>query len=146
MLEWPSAVIILDTNVVSELTSAHPEPAVVAWFAGHTRTELYITVITEAELLFGVENLPSGPLRNSLAAGDERMIEVVLAGRVLPFGREAARHYAQIRAARERIGRRIGYMDCMIAAIARVNGAAVATRNVPDFENCGVEVVNPWGN
>ena len=72
------------------------------------------------------------------------MIEVVLGGRVLPFDRESARHYAQIRAARERIGRRISYMDCMIAAIARVHDATIATRDMGGFENCGIEVVNPW--
>ena len=137
-------MITLDTNVVSELTSDHPAQNVVAWFARQARIDLYITAITEAELLFGAENLPIGPQRSALAAGDERMINEVLGGRVLLFDRKAARHYAEIRATRERLGHRIGYMDCMIAAIARANGAAVATRDTGGFENCGVEVINPW--
>ena len=140
-------MIILDTNVASELGKADPAPEVAAWFARQPLSELWLTAVNEAELLYGVERLPEGRRRQLLAAEDERLIDDDLGGRVLLFDRASARAYAEIRVARERAGRAFGdnlHRDCMIAAIARVNGAAVATRNVSDFEGCGVEVVNPW--
>ena len=88
----------------------------------------------------------SSRYRRTLTDSTERMINEFFDQRILTFDSEAAQVYAEIRASRRLAGRVIGELDCMIAAIARVNGAAVATRNVPDFENCGVEVVNPWGN
>ena len=140
-------MIILDTNVASELGKANPAPEVLAWFARQPASEIWLTVVNEAELLYGVEKLPEGRRRNRLAAEDDKLIDDDLGGRVLLFDRAAARAYAEIRVARERAGRPFGenlHRDCMIAAIARVNGAAVATRNVSDFENCGIAVVNPW--
>ena len=140
-------MIILDTNVASELGKAEPAPEVAAWLARQSFTELYLTAVNDAELLYGIERLPEGRRRDQLAAEDEGLIDEDLGGRVLPFDRASARAYAEIRVARERAGRPFGetlHRDCMIAAIARVNGAAVATRNVSDFEGCGVEVVNPW--
>ena len=134
----------MDTNVVSELTSDRPDANVLAWFAKQKKSDFFITAITEAELLFGVENLPFGSYRDALLAGDRRMVDEVLGGRVLSFDRQAARYYAEIRAVRERLGRRISHLDCMIAAIARVHGATVATRDVGGFRNCGIDVVNPW--
>ena len=142
-------MIILDTDAASKLSKPNPHPNVAAWFAGQPLRELYLTCVTEAEMLYGLERLPVGRKRSDLTERDERLIDEHLGGRVLLFDRAAARAYAEIRVARERAGRPFGenlHRDCMIAAIARVNGAAVATRNVPDFENCGVEVVNPWGN
>lgn len=140
-------MIILDTNVASELVKANPVPEVAAWFARQPISELYLTVVSEAELLYGIEKMPEGRRRNEMAARDERVIDVVLSSRVLLFDRASARAYAEIRVAREQAGRPFGenlHRDCMIAAIAHVHGAAVATRNVSDFEGCGVEVVNPW--
>ena len=135
---------ILDTNVVSELIRPVPNPGVLEWVARQLTGDLYITVITEAELRYGVALLYPGRRRSALESAVLRMIDVCFAGRVLPFESDAAPVYAEIRAARRLIGRSIRELDCMIAAIARVNGAAVATRNVSDFEGCGVEVVNPW--
>lgn len=140
-------MIILDTNVAFELGKANHAPEVVAWFARQQLSELYLTVVSEAELLYGIERMPEGRRRDRVAEGDEKLIEENLNGRVLLFDRAAARAYAEIYVARERAGRPFGenfHQDCMIAAIARVHGASVATRNVSDFENCGIEVVNPW--
>ena len=135
---------ILDTNVVSELTRPRPDPKVLEWVAQQSPSSLYITVITEAELRYGVELLYPGRRRSDLEAAVLQMIDVCFVGRILPFESDAAPVYAEIRAARRIIGRSIKELDCMIAAIARVHGAAVATRDLYGFENCGVEVVNPW--
>ncbi len=139
-------MIILDTNVVSELTAFEPAQSVVAWFARQIETDLYITSVNEAELLAGSERLPAGRRRSALVAANERIINEVLGGRVLFFDRGAARMYAVVLAERERIGRPISELDCMIAAIARANDAVVATRDLYGFDNCGVEVINPWGD
>lgn len=135
---------ILDTNVVSELTRPIPNTSVLEWVARQPPEELYITAITEAELRFGVELLYPGRRRSELEAAVLRMIDTCFAGRILPFKSNAAIVYAEMRAARRMMGRAIKELDCMIAAIARVNGAAVATRDLYGFENCGVEVMNPW--
>ena len=135
---------ILDTNVVSELTRPRPNHGVLEWVAQQSLGSLYITVITEAELRYGVELLYQGRRRSDLEAAVLRMIDVCFAGRILPFESDAAPVYAEIRSSRRIIGRSIKELDCMIAAIARVKGAAVVTRDVGGFEDCGVEVVNPW--
>ena len=137
---------ILDTNVVSELIKPRPNQSVLKWVAEQAPSDLYITVITEAELRFGVELLYPGRRRAELEAAVLGMIDTCFAGRILPFKSEAAPVYAEIRAARRMMGRSIKELDCMIAAIARVHGAAVATRHLYGFENCGIEVVDPWGD
>ena len=137
-------MIVLDTNVASELGEANPNPHVAAWFARQNLEDLFITAVSEAELLFGTERLPISRRRNELTTADDRMINDVLSGRVLPFDRASARAYAEIRAYRERAGLSIQDRDCMIAAIARSNRATVATRDIGSFENCGIDVVNPW--
>lgn len=139
-------MIILDTNVVSELSAPVPSPNVIAWIASQPATDLYITSVIEAEILAGSERMPQGRRRSQVAAANARVINEVLGGRVLPFDRNAARHYAQIRAHRERIGHPIGRMDCMIAAIAQAHQAAVATRDTGGFAHCGIPLINPWQN
>lgn len=137
-------MIVLDTNVASELSKTSPNSAVIAWFAGQDVTDLYLTAINEAELQYGVEILPDSRRRRELAAANDVVIRVMLGDRVLSFDRESARPYGEIRAYRERIGYSIQERDCMIASIARAHGAAVATRDTSGFENCGIEVINPW--
>ena len=137
-------MIILDTNVVSELMKRTPAPPVVRWVARQPATSLYTTSITEAEILHGVMRLPAGKRRNSLLAAAEAMFSEDFARRVLPFGGDAARAYATISAQRRRAGRPISHFDAQIAAIGRSARAAVATRNTTDFEDCGVTVINPW--
>lgn len=139
-------MIILDTNVVSELSTPEPDPNVVAWITRQPATDLYLTSVIEAEILAGIERMPQGRRRNQVVAANNRIINEILGGRVLPFDRNAARHYAQIRAHRERIGHPISRMDCMIAATARANHAAVATRDANGFAGCGIPIINPWQN
>lgn len=137
-------MIVLDTTVVSELMRANPEPAVVAWTAAQAFPELYTTTITRAEIQYGIAILPAGRRRAALADGAMRMFLRVFTGRVLIFDAAAADRYAEIRSTRRRAGRPISPLDAQIAAIALAHRAAVATRNVRDFDGCGVEIVNPW--
>ena len=137
-------MIVLDTNVVSELMKSVPALAVADWIAHQPATSLYTTSVTQAEILHGILLLPSGKRRTALEAAAEAMFQEDFGARVLPFGGEAARAYAQISAQRRRVGRLISQFDAQIAAIARSARAAVATRNVSDYEGCGIAVLNPW--
>lgn len=136
--------VILDTNVVSELIRSTIDPNVDDWFSRQDEAELFLTTITEAELLFGPPGMPQGPLRDAYVAALDRILSVEFIDRILPFDRSAANSYRIVRAAREATGRGIDDADCFIAAIAESVGAAVATRNVRDFIGCGVEIINPW--
>lgn len=137
-------MIVLDTNVVSELMLPVPAAKVVEWVAKQAAPTLYFTAVSEAELRYGIAILPAGRRRERLLAEVEGMLREDFEGRVLPFDRSAALVYAEIAASRRSIGRPISNADCQIAAIARSNGAAVATRNHRDFKGCGVNVINPW--
>ncbi len=135
---------ILDTNVISELMRPGPNAMVVRWMATQNSDDLHITSVTMGEVLYGIELLPSGKRQESLRAGAERLFRVVFAERVLSFEARAAREFSMIASTRRRRGRPISELDAQIAAIARVYGAVVATRDTRDFEGCGVKVVNPW--
>jgi predicted nucleic acid-binding protein len=137
-------MIILDTNVISERMRLDPALALVSWFERHPGAELYITTITVAEILYGVELLPEGKRRRGLLATAETMFTKVFPGRIFPFEVEAARAFSHVAAARRRLGRPMAEFDAQIAAIASVHNATLATRNTADFENCGIRVVNPW--
>ena len=140
-------MIVLDTNVNvgSELMKLAPAEAVARSIAERPASTLYTTSITQAEILHGVMLLPSGKRRGALEAAAEAMFAEDFDGRVLPFGSEAARAYAQISAQRRRAGRPISHFDAQIAAIARSARSSVATRNAVDYEDCGIQVLNPWG-
>jgi predicted nucleic acid-binding protein len=137
-------VILIDTNVISELMRSEPARAVLDWFAVQESTELFFSAVSEAELRTGAAILPAGKRRESLTAIIDAMIEEDFAGRILSFDSAAAKAYAAIAAARRAAGRPILEADCQIASIARVQGAILATRNVTDFEGCGVTIVDPW--
>ena len=137
-------MFVLDTNVVSELMRSAPHPVIASWVAERATSNLFLTAVTEAELRFGLAVMPLGKRRDGLAKGLERMLETGFANRVLPFDSGAARVYAGIAAARRRMGRPITQADCQIAAIVRSRGMAVATRNIRDFEDMGIDIFNPW--
>jgi predicted nucleic acid-binding protein len=137
-------MIILDTNVLSELMRPKPSTHVAAWVAKQTATELFTTSITEAEIFYGIELLSRGKRREGLLAAAEAMFAEDLAGRVLGFESDAARAFSKIAVDRRSLGTPVSHADAQIAAIARVRRATLATRNVEDFEDCGVDVVNPW--
>lgn len=137
-------MILLDTNVISELMRAEPTQIVLDWFGQHDAADLFISAITEAELRTGVAILPDGQRRDRLQLAIDAMIDQDFQSRVLPFDSLAAKAYAEIASQRRAAGRPIAEADCQIAAIARANAAMVATRNVRDFDKCGVAVINPW--
>ena len=137
-------MIVLDTNVLSELMRPTPSEAVLRWVAGQPGTELFTTTITQAEILFGLALLPEERRRNDLLAAAERMFVEDFSGRVLPFDTAAATAFASVAAGRRRKGRPTGAFDAQIAAISGSRGAALATRNVADFLECGLVIINPW--
>jgi predicted nucleic acid-binding protein len=137
-------MIILDTNVLSELMRPNPSPRVVTWVAKQPAAELVTTSITEAEIFYGIELLTKGKRRKGLLAAAEAMFAEDLAGRIFGFDSDAARVCSRIAAHRRALGRPISHADAQIAAIAQARGAKLATRNVADFEDCGLNVVDPW--
>lgn len=137
-------MIILDTNVISELLKPSPAPQVEAWLSALDGTEVYFTAIGEAELRHGVAIMPESRRRAALSEAIEGMLNEDFHDRILPFDRAAARAYASIAADRRAAGRPISQFDCQICAIASANDAAIATRNTGDFQGCGVVVINPW--
>jgi toxin FitB len=137
-------MIILDTNVLSELMKPKPATKVIDWMTGQPAARLYTTSITQAEILHGLMLLPPGRRRTALQAAATSMFAEDFGGRILGFGTDAAPPYAQIASDRRRAGRPIAHFDAQIAAIARFAGAAIATRNTADFDGCGVTVVDPW--
>ena len=139
-----AAIVVVDTNVVSELVRPVPDPNVMKWFDDQDAYTLYLSAVVEAELRRGTALLPFGQRRNRLIAEIDTMIEDEFEGKVLPFERSAACEFAYIYADRSASGRQISFSDCLIAATARAHEAAVATRDVNDFEGCGIEVINPW--
>lgn len=137
-------MIIVDTNVISELMRIAPAKQVEQWLSEQDGASIYITAITEAELRFGVAILPTGKRQTYLANLVESILEEDFHDRILPFDRKAAFAFASIAAERRSVGRPVSQSDGQIAAIARSFSASVATRNVADYEGCGVEILNPW--
>lgn len=138
-------MIILDTNVVSELMRPGSNPDVRKWIDHNSDpADVYTTSITAAELLYGAEKLPDGRRKVVLLAKVHDFLHRVIGGQVFAFTAEAAPHFADIITIRERLGRPISLFDGQIAAICRLLGAELATRNVEDFRYTGVTIVNPW--
>ena len=136
--------MVLDTNVVSEMMRETPRHEVLAWLDRQRTRDLFVTSVTEAEIRAGVAILPHGARRRGLAEAAERTFGDLFAGRVLAFDSSAARAYAEIVAVRRANGRPLALADGLIAAMARSRGMAVATRNVGDFEDAGINLFDPW--
>jgi len=137
-------VIVLDTNVISELMRAEPHAGVLAWVAAQPRALLYTTHITRAEILYGIAALPEGRRRTALAAAADAMFAEDFAGRILPFEASAAARYPEIVLTRRNAGNPIEGFDALIAATALAKGASVATRDTGGFTGCGLTVIDPW--
>jgi predicted nucleic acid-binding protein len=137
-------MIILDSNVVSELMRPAPEPRVLRWLDSQAAEDLHVTAVTVAEILYGVDLISAGRRREVVRAATENMFEAVFADRILSFEDRAARSFSQIASSRRRQVKPISELDAQVAAITRVHGATLATRNPYVFEGCGVRLVNPW--
>ena len=137
-------MIVIDTNVLSEVIRSAPDARVVAWLEAQSRDSTFSTVINRAEMLAGVEILPTGRRKDALTALITDLFETQFGQDLLPFDIRAADDYARIVSLRRRAGRPIGIMDAQIAAIARTLNAAIATRDIDDFADIGVDLINPW--
>jgi predicted nucleic acid-binding protein len=137
-------VIILDTNVVSEFMTSPPASSVLNWLNAQETSSLFLTTITIAEIGFGLRTMPNGKRRDMLTERFEQFVTTAFEQRILPFDEDAARVYGDVLAHRREIGRPISSLDGQVAAIARSRGFSVATRNIRDFEECRIDLINPF--
>ncbi len=139
-------MIVLDTNVLSELVRPAPSPEVIAWIDAQDSTDLVITALTAAEVRAGVALLPSGRRKQDVGVRMESLLTETFAGFILAFDIDSSEHYAEIVSSRSRAGRPISTFDAQIAAVCRQHEALLATRNTADFTDTGVQLINPWNN
>lgn len=139
-------MIVLDTNVVSEIMRRQPDPGVLRWLDAQVPGDLWLSAVAAAELMFGVARLPDGARKQQLAQVVAAVLEQDFAGQVFAFDLAAASVYAEMVAQRERTGRSIAMADAQIAAICLNHGASLATRNTKHFEGLGLTIINPWGS
>ena len=137
-------MILLDTNVISEAMKPTPARAVMAWLDSQVSGELWTCTIVVAEIFSGLELMPTGSRQKLLNEKAELLFSGLFGGRIWSFDRRAAKLYGAVIKARRAIGRPIDEMDALIAATALANGAALATRNTADFEDCGIQLIDPW--
>lgn len=137
-------MIVLDTNVVSELVRPSPNRSVVEWVDEHDSSELVLTALTAAELRAGVALLPVGRRGDELGMRIESLLVETFAGYVLAFDVGSSAYYAEVLAVRTRGGRPITTFDAQIAAVCRQYDSVLATRNTTDFTDTGIQLVNPW--
>ena len=140
-------MILLDTNVLSELMRPMPDPNVVRWLDAWSEWEVWISAVTVAEIRLGISLLPAGKRKELFLNLAEQMFQEDFPDRCLPFDCEAAREYALIVSERNRQGHPISVEDAQIAAIARTAGLDLATRNTKDFSNItGLQLLDPWAS
>jgi len=139
-------MIILDTNILSEIMRPEPSVKVMEWLRDQPVLSFYITTITQAEIFYCIALLPSSERRTKLHKTAIAMFREDFNGRILSFDLEAAEMFAEIASNRQQAGQPISQFDAQISAIARSRGAGVATRNDRDFLNCGIDVINPWSS
>ena len=137
-------IYVFDTNVLSEVMRAIPDPDVGAWLSACPADAMFTTAISLGEILYGIRRLPQGARRHRLERAAQAMFVQEFEGRVLPFDAIAAELYADMRVERTRSGRPLAAEDGMIAAIAKARGAVVVTRDLGGFDGCGVTLVDPW--
>ncbi len=137
-------MIVLDTNVVSELMREAPADAVQQWFDQQQLQDLAVTSIAIGEIQRGLYRLPEGKRRRRLIASFEAFVREGFSGRVLSYDEHAANVFGMLAAEREGAGYNTDPVDLMIAATARSHHAAIATRNMRDFAGCGIAIINPW--
>ena len=137
-------MIVLDTNVISEAWKISPNAKVVAWIDDQLVETLYLSTITLAEIRYGLAVMPKGKRRKTLLERLENDVLPAFIGRILAFDLDATRAYAHLMAPARHGGQSIPTVDGYIAAIAKANNCAIATRDSKPFEAAGLTVVNPW--
>ncbi|HAK47009.1 MAG TPA: VapC toxin family PIN domain ribonuclease [Spirochaeta sp.] len=137
-------MIVLDTNILSEVMRAKPEKLVVDWLDSLPGDEFLLPSITVAEILYGIEAMPEGKRKVDYFSSVEKLFNIVFKNKVLAFDGHAAVEYAGIVARRERKEQPVSMADAMIAAICRSRNLVLATRNIKDFTDTGIELINPW--
>ena len=137
-------MIVLDTNVLSEVLRPAPDAGIQAWLRSQAPASVFTTAITQAEIMYGIAIMPKGQRQATLLTVATLIFEDEFRGRVLPFDSDAADIYAAIASGRRQAGQPISLPDGQIAAITQARGGRLATRNVSDFTNCGIDIVNPW--
>lgn len=137
-------MFVLDTNVISELMRPSGSDRVFDWISRQSPALLFTTSVTQAEILFGLSIMPDGRRKALLMKAAEAMFVQDFAERILPFDTASSLVYADIRSRRQRTGAPISVFDAQIAAIAKLYSATLVTRNIPDFRDCGITLINPW--
>lgn len=137
-------MMVIDTNIISEVMRPQPNPSVITWLDQQETAHLYVSTVTLAEIRYGLAVMPEGERQQRLTMQFDAYIARAFEGRVLDFTAEAAKRYADIMANRRRLGLLMSMADVQIAAIASVQHFAVVTRNIKDFEHCGLELHNPF--
>ncbi len=137
-------MIVIDTNVISEVMRMQPSSAVLHWLNKQTTHQLYTTSVTIAEILYGLRIMPEGKRRRKLEFNFETFITNAFGPRILDFDEAAGRKYADLMAYRKTMGLPMSLSDGQIASIAYAHNYSVATRNIDDFESCGLELINPF--
>jgi toxin FitB len=137
-------MVLLDTNIISELMKKAGNPNVQAWLDGIPAHQLYTSAISKAEIEYGVSILPEGKKKNQIGKLADLVLEL-FDDRILPFNTDSTQAFARIKSSRKIMGRPINYADAQIAAIAVQHGFKLATRNTADFQSIeGLELINPW--
>jgi predicted nucleic acid-binding protein len=137
-------MILFDTNIISELMKPSPSSKVINWLDQQKTTKLFVSTISIAELSYGLNALPEGTRRVQLTEAFNKAIIESFKYRILSFDESAAHLYGKIMGNRKKLGKPLNTLDGQIAAIAYTQNLAIATRNVNDFTECGVDIINPF--
>ncbi|HLF66560.1 MAG TPA: type II toxin-antitoxin system VapC family toxin [Gammaproteobacteria bacterium] len=137
-------MILLDTNIISEMMKSNPAPEVITWLNAQQKGKLFISTITIAEITYGLQILPEGKRRNTLLNAFQKMITELFKYRMLTFDEHAAYLYGELMGLRKTLGKPLSVPDGQIAAIASLHNATLATRNIRDFKDCNLKLINPF--
>ncbi len=137
-------MILLDTNIISEFMRPSPQPQVMQWLHQQTLTDLFISSVAITEVMYGLNRLPEGKRKQNLLFQFQQLLNQAFTQRILNFGYDEAMVAAQLRRLRAEQGNELHFADAQIAAIAHVRSFSVATRNIKDFLDCGVKLINPF--
>ena len=139
-------MIVLDTNIISELMRTNPAREVVNWLDAQASETVFITSVTVAEISYGLEALPAGKRYHALQSRFQRFVTQAFQERILNFNQEAAYSYGKLMAHRKRVGRPMSVPDGQIAAIALVRDMTLVTRNIKDFDCIELDLINPFSD